>query len=592
MYTLNEYDRHMREGNPDGSDGQGHPECAFCQVRYYDKTELYKHVTKSHQTCHLCSRDGTQYKYYRDYKMLEDHFRKEHFACDEFECVEKKNIVFKSLFDLQAHKRSVHSQASAAVLSEGQMGGDWDFPSLQGSSGIGSGQTHAQSIAASIRRGSGASSGKVPDTFSSSPEAFPSLGSTRRPVIDNNINIPVPVPISIPIPAPISIPIPIPVMTPLAPAPVVVVSKAPPVSQAAPTPVPTPTPPTPSINTAHTSSSRGYDDMDSGFDYSLASLSLNATAAPYSPANPSPLPLKIGLGLPLPLVPVPALSEYQPDFGPPRIPLGSGHQSMFGDMSSIGHPHTSSHTLNDSRQLPPIRQQSPSIGDLTSMLSGITSQPHTERSGSFSLTNQFSQSSSSALNINDFFSHNSSSRGGLDFGGGLSNAFSSSPFSGIIGGREEGQMFNMPFTDLSGFGTIGGRNTSRLPLSLLHDDDDDEGDFSKHFQMAMLTEDDEDEKVEVSLGAYRSGQLTYERVSDLCRQACDDYGLDSVCRSYFYDSPIEMVCTHKMLCSFVCVFFYWRHLFENMTCSLYLFLPIVTLTPSPLPTLLPLLHSK
>jgi hypothetical protein len=37
--------------------------------------------------------------------MLEDHFSKEHFACDEFDCVQKKNVVFKSLFELQAHKR-------------------------------------------------------------------------------------------------------------------------------------------------------------------------------------------------------------------------------------------------------------------------------------------------------------------------------------------------------------------------------------------------------------------------------------------------------------------------------------------------------
>ena len=125
MYTVSEYERHTREGSSDGSDGQGHPECAFCQVRYYDKTELYRHVTKSHQTCHLCSRDGTQYKYYRDYKMLEDHFRKEHFACDEYECVEKRNVVFKSLFDLQAHKRSAHSQAVPSIMSEGIIGGEY-----------------------------------------------------------------------------------------------------------------------------------------------------------------------------------------------------------------------------------------------------------------------------------------------------------------------------------------------------------------------------------------------------------------------------------------------------------------------------------
>jgi hypothetical protein len=56
----------------------------------------------------------------------------------------------------------------------------------------------------------------------------------------------------------------------------------------------------------------------------------------------------------------------------------------------------------------------------------------------------------------------------------------------------------------------------------------------------MITDDDEDEKIEVSLGAYRSGKLSYEKVMELSSRACDDYGLDTICRSYFFDSPIEM----------------------------------------------------
>jgi hypothetical protein len=488
----------MREGSADGSDGQGHPECAFCQVRYYDKTELYKHVTKSHQTCHLCSRDGTQYKYYRDYKMLEDHFRKEHFACDEFECVEKKNVVFKSLFDLQAHKRSVHSQASQSVMSEGPIGGEWDFPSLQGSA---SGQSHAQSLAASLRRSGPGSGGKPVESFASA-EAFPSLGSTRRSSSD---------------------------LTNTAAA-AVSVSKVSATAGSQPPPMTVVS----SMTTSNSASSlRGYDDhSDTGFDYSSASLSLNATAAPYAPANPPPPPhgLASTSG---------AMGEYQPEYGSPRpVTIASPLKSLYGDIPSLI-------PLTDSRL--PVRHQSPSIGDLTSMLSGITSQPHTERSNSFSLSNQFSQSNTSSLNMNDYFSPNSNSRSTLgDFGGGLGGAFSSSPFSGMIGGsrEEQSQVFSLPY-DLSAFGTIGGSlrtNTSRLPQSLLNDDeDDDEGVFSDDYHLKMLTEDDEDEKIEVSLGAYRSGHLPFEKILDLSKTACDDYGLDAVCRAYFYDSPIEMV---------------------------------------------------
>ena len=65
--------------------------------------------------------------------------------------------------------------------------------------------------------------------------------------------------------------------------------------------------------------------------------------------------------------------------------------------------------------------------------------------------------------------------------------------------------------------------------------------YGDDFQMKMLTEDDEDEKIEVSLGAYRAGHLSYDKVSELCTIACADYGLDAVCRAYFYDSPVEMV---------------------------------------------------
>ena len=93
--------------------------------------------------------------------MLDDHFRKEHFTCDEAECKEKR-VVFKSLFDLQAHKRQVHSGQS---LPGGGSSGDIhgmapssntrttanasaargmeEFPSLGGPS-------HAQSAARSL----------------------------------------------------------------------------------------------------------------------------------------------------------------------------------------------------------------------------------------------------------------------------------------------------------------------------------------------------------------------------------------------------------------------------------------------------------
>ena len=117
--------------------------------------------------------------------MLDDHFRKEHFTCDEAECKEKR-VVFKSLFDLQAHKRQVHSGQS---LPGGGSSGDIhgmapssntrttanasaargmeEFPSLGGPS-------HAQSAARSL----------LSLSPSSPPMSlFPSSLSSHNPIV-------------------------------------------------------------------------------------------------------------------------------------------------------------------------------------------------------------------------------------------------------------------------------------------------------------------------------------------------------------------------------------------------------------------------
>lgn len=148
--------------------------------------------------------------------------------------------------------------------------------------------------------------------------------------------------------------------------------------------------------------------------------------------------------------------------------------------------------------------------------------------------------------MNDFFpSSNPGNRGLGDYSSGLLgigspglgvsglNSFSLNNNSSFSNRNEGGQgaLFN-PFADLSGFGLGGGiggigggiggiginsHQSSRLPISMLRDDHDDEedvneGDYAADFHMKMITDDDEDDKVEVSLGAYRSGKLTFEKV--------------------------------------------------------------------------------
>ncbi len=56
---------------------------------------------KEHFTCHLCERNGIKYHYFKDYRSLERHFRRQHFICEDKGCLEKKFIVFGSALDLR-----------------------------------------------------------------------------------------------------------------------------------------------------------------------------------------------------------------------------------------------------------------------------------------------------------------------------------------------------------------------------------------------------------------------------------------------------------------------------------------------------------
>jgi hypothetical protein len=106
VYTQKQYETHLREGDQDGS--QGHPNCEFCKKRYYDSTALFVHLNKDHYTCHLCEKAGIKFKYYKDYKHLEDHFRSAHMLCDDPVCLARKFIVFDNEIDMEVHNRKYH----------------------------------------------------------------------------------------------------------------------------------------------------------------------------------------------------------------------------------------------------------------------------------------------------------------------------------------------------------------------------------------------------------------------------------------------------------------------------------------------------
>lgn len=58
-----------------------HPLCRFCNRRWFDDQQLYRHMIDAHHTCHLCPVQF-QHRYYRDLRALEDHLRSAHFLCE------------------------------------------------------------------------------------------------------------------------------------------------------------------------------------------------------------------------------------------------------------------------------------------------------------------------------------------------------------------------------------------------------------------------------------------------------------------------------------------------------------------------------
>ncbi|XP_046413290.1 E3 ubiquitin-protein ligase ZNF598 [Neodiprion fabricii] len=109
-YTRSDLAQHRRKGDVDDRSHKGHPLCEFCDQRYMDNDELFRHLRRDHLYCHFCDADGL-HQYYSTYDYLRDHFRLEHFLCEEGPCAEEKfTCVFRSDIDLKAHKASIHGK--------------------------------------------------------------------------------------------------------------------------------------------------------------------------------------------------------------------------------------------------------------------------------------------------------------------------------------------------------------------------------------------------------------------------------------------------------------------------------------------------
>ncbi|ETN61632.1 hypothetical protein AND_006706 [Anopheles darlingi] len=110
-YNRQELALHRRKGDPDKVGHRGHPLCEYCDTRFLDKDELFRHLRKDHFFCHYCDADGRNY-FYGDYASLREHFRSDHFLCEEGDCEQEQfTSVFRSEIDLRAHRATAHGKA-------------------------------------------------------------------------------------------------------------------------------------------------------------------------------------------------------------------------------------------------------------------------------------------------------------------------------------------------------------------------------------------------------------------------------------------------------------------------------------------------
>lgn len=108
-YNRTDLALHNRKGDADDKSHRGHPLCEYCDVRYLDRDELFRHLRREHYYCHFCDADGSN-QFYEDYPSLREHFQRDHFVCDEGSCAtEQFTGVFRTDIDLKAHQAKHHS---------------------------------------------------------------------------------------------------------------------------------------------------------------------------------------------------------------------------------------------------------------------------------------------------------------------------------------------------------------------------------------------------------------------------------------------------------------------------------------------------
>lgn len=103
LYTATSLQAHLAEE---------HRYCEYCRQHYYSDDELWVHMRDRHEQCHICKNrsEEERWRYYKDYRMLEQHFRDAHYLCPAKECLERKFVVFENQMEFQVHQLEEHGR--------------------------------------------------------------------------------------------------------------------------------------------------------------------------------------------------------------------------------------------------------------------------------------------------------------------------------------------------------------------------------------------------------------------------------------------------------------------------------------------------
>ncbi|GMT16577.1 hypothetical protein PFISCL1PPCAC_7874, partial [Pristionchus fissidentatus] len=117
---------HIRGGDRDDRSQKGHPKCLYCEERFFDEDDRYRHLRREHFFCQLCETTGAAANvFFGKHDELLKHYEQKHFLCEIDEC-KKAGIAFATQLDLDIHTSREHKKKNLAVdysFNDRQMGG-------------------------------------------------------------------------------------------------------------------------------------------------------------------------------------------------------------------------------------------------------------------------------------------------------------------------------------------------------------------------------------------------------------------------------------------------------------------------------------